>query len=114
MCVCPQRLDASLKKATPWLVLAGSGPAADLISELRDNLSTVPLSPASSPPAAEGEAAQGLSSELRDKVRDKVRKHFPSEADVERLVDSVSRFTPLRDEEPCVENVNGLTCVSRL
>ncbi|KAG7239910.1 hypothetical protein INR49_028171 [Caranx melampygus] len=81
-----ERLDASLKKATPWLVLAGSGPAADFISELQGNLTTVPLSPTS--PPAEGEAAQGLSSELRDKVREKVRKHFPSEADLERLVDS--------------------------
>uniref|UniRef100_A0A3B4X8D3 Transient receptor potential cation channel, subfamily M, member 4a n=1 Tax=Seriola lalandi dorsalis TaxID=1841481 RepID=A0A3B4X8D3_SERLL len=81
-----ERLDASLKKATPWLVLAGSGPAADLISELLGNLSSVPLSPTS--PPAEGEAAQGPSAELRDRVRDKVRKHFPSEAELERLVDS--------------------------
>uniref|UniRef100_A0A665UD19 Transient receptor potential cation channel subfamily M member 4-like n=1 Tax=Echeneis naucrates TaxID=173247 RepID=A0A665UD19_ECHNA len=81
------RVDASLKKATPWLVLAGSGLAADLISELRGNLSSVPLSPSSLP--AEGESTQGFSTELRDRVRDKVRKHFPSEAELERLVDSV-------------------------
>uniref|UniRef100_A0A8C3AK23 Transient receptor potential cation channel, subfamily M, member 4a n=1 Tax=Cyclopterus lumpus TaxID=8103 RepID=A0A8C3AK23_CYCLU len=43
-----KRLDVSLRKATPWLVLAGSGPAADFISELLDYLSTI------SPPA-EGE-----------------------------------------------------------
>ncbi|XP_029363558.1 transient receptor potential cation channel subfamily M member 4a isoform X3 [Echeneis naucrates] len=81
-----ERVDASLKKATPWLVLAGSGLAADLISELRGNLSSVPLSPSSLP--AEGESTQGFSTELRDRVRDKVRKHFPSEAELERLVDS--------------------------
>uniref|UniRef100_A0A4W6DZK7 Transient receptor potential cation channel, subfamily M, member 4a n=1 Tax=Lates calcarifer TaxID=8187 RepID=A0A4W6DZK7_LATCA len=81
-----ERLDASLKKATPWLVLAGSGPAADLISELLDNLSPVSLSPTS--PPVEGEAAQGLSTEHRDRVRDKVRKHFPAEAELEKLVDN--------------------------
>uniref|UniRef100_A0A665UD24 Transient receptor potential cation channel subfamily M member 4-like n=1 Tax=Echeneis naucrates TaxID=173247 RepID=A0A665UD24_ECHNA len=80
----------SYLKATPWLVLAGSGLAADLISELRGNLSSVPLSPSSLP--AEGESTQGFSTELRDRVRDKVRKHFPSEAELERLVDSVSPF----------------------
>ncbi|GAA6233106.1 transient receptor potential cation channel subfamily M member 4-like [Lates japonicus] len=81
-----ERLDASLRKATPWLVLAGSGPAADLICELLDNLSPVSLSPTS--PPAEGEAAQGLSTEHRDRVRDKVRKHFPAEAELEKLVDN--------------------------
>lgn len=88
-CSLAQRLDASLKKATPWLVLAGSGPAADLISELLDNLSPVSLSPTS--PPVEGEAAQGLSTEHRDRVRDKVRKHFPAEAELEKLVDNVSQ-----------------------
>uniref|UniRef100_A0A673AXR3 Transient receptor potential cation channel subfamily M member 4-like n=1 Tax=Sphaeramia orbicularis TaxID=375764 RepID=A0A673AXR3_9TELE len=33
------RLDISLRKATPWLVLAGSGPAADFIGELLGSLS---------------------------------------------------------------------------
>ncbi|XP_063760023.1 transient receptor potential cation channel subfamily M member 4-like [Eleginops maclovinus] len=81
-----ERLDASLRKATPWLVLAGSGPAADLISDLLGNLSSVPLSPNS--PPAEGEASEGLSAELRDKARDKVRRHFPTAAELEKLVDS--------------------------
>ncbi|XP_047428672.1 transient receptor potential cation channel subfamily M member 4a [Mugil cephalus] len=78
-----ERLDASLRKSTPWLVLAGSGPAADLISELVDNL--VALSP--TPPLPDGEAAEVLSPDLRDKFRDKVRKHFPAAADLENLVD---------------------------
>ncbi|XP_070778551.1 transient receptor potential cation channel subfamily M member 4a isoform X1 [Enoplosus armatus] len=81
-----ERLDASLRKATPWLVLAGSGPAADLISELLGNLSSVSLSPTS--PPAEGEAGEGLSLEHRDRVRDKVRRHFPAEAELEKLVDN--------------------------
>ncbi|XP_075938468.1 transient receptor potential cation channel subfamily M member 4a isoform X1 [Anarhichas minor] len=81
-----ERLDVSLRKATPWLVLAGSGPAADFITDLLDNLSSVSLS-TSSPPA-EGEAAEGLSAELRDKVRDKVQRYFPAAAELEKLVDS--------------------------
>ncbi|KAM6914072.1 transient receptor potential cation channel subfamily M member 4a [Lycodopsis pacificus] len=81
-----ERLDVSLRKATPWLVLAGSGPAADFISDLLDNLSSVSLS-TSSPPA-EGEAAEGLSAELRDKVRNKVQRYFPAAAELEKLVDS--------------------------
>lgn len=78
-----QRLDESLKKGTPWLVLAGSGLAADFISELLDDLS-------SNSPTAEVELTQGLSAEHRDRVRDKVRKYFPARADVEKLVDRVS------------------------
>ncbi|XP_069033770.1 transient receptor potential cation channel subfamily M member 4a [Embiotoca jacksoni] len=81
-----ERLDISLRRATPWLVLAGSGPAADLISELLDNLSPVSLGPAS--PLAEGATAEGFSAELRDRLREKVRRHFPSEAELEKLVDS--------------------------
>uniref|UniRef100_UPI0037E908E4 transient receptor potential cation channel subfamily M member 4a n=1 Tax=Semicossyphus pulcher TaxID=241346 RepID=UPI0037E908E4 len=81
-----ERLDASLRRETPWLVLAGSGPAADFISELLSDVSSVPLSPTS--PPAEGEAAEGLSTELRDRVRDRLRRHFTAEAELERLVDS--------------------------
>ncbi|XP_044037406.1 transient receptor potential cation channel subfamily M member 4a isoform X2 [Siniperca chuatsi] len=90
-----KRLDASLKKATPWLVLAGSGPAADLISELLGNLSSVSLS-ATSPPA-EGKAGVGLSTEPRDRVRDKVRRHFPAEAELEKLVDSALSISKNRE-----------------
>ncbi|XP_008288443.1 transient receptor potential cation channel subfamily M member 4a [Stegastes partitus] len=85
-----ERLDASLRKATPWLVLAGSGPAADLINELLVDLPSVPLSPTS--PPAEGESAEGPSPELRDRVREKVRRQFPAEAkgdaELDRLVDN--------------------------
>ncbi|KAM7372502.1 hypothetical protein PAMP_009666 [Pampus punctatissimus] len=81
-----ERLDASLRRATPWLVLAGTGPAADLISELLGNLSSISVSPTS--PSAEGDAGEGVSTELRDRVRDKIRKHFPAEAELEKLVDN--------------------------
>ncbi|XP_068452218.1 transient receptor potential cation channel subfamily M member 4a [Clinocottus analis] len=80
-----ERLDVSLRKAMPWLVLAGSGPAADFISELLEQLSSSGLSTGS--PPAEGDAAEGLSTELRNKVRDKVQRCFPAEAELEKLVD---------------------------
>ncbi|KAM9391623.1 transient receptor potential cation channel subfamily M member 4-like [Pholidichthys leucotaenia] len=81
-----EQLDASLKKATPWLVLAGSGPAADLISGLLENGFSIRLSSTSLP--TEGEAAEGLSTEHRDWVHDIVRRHFPAEHELEKLVDS--------------------------
>ncbi|XP_074553310.1 transient receptor potential cation channel subfamily M member 4a [Halichoeres trimaculatus] len=81
-----ERLDTSLKRETPWLVLAGSGAAADFISELLADIPPVPLSPSSTP--ADGEAAESLSTELRDKVRDRLQRHFPSETELEKLVDS--------------------------
>lgn len=77
-----ERLDASLRKATPWLVLAGTGPAADLISELLDNLSSNGAEVG--PKETKGD---GLSTEHRDWVRDKVRRHFPGEAELEKMVD---------------------------
>ncbi|XP_076000430.1 transient receptor potential cation channel subfamily M member 4a [Genypterus blacodes] len=81
-----ERLDASLKKATPWLVLAGSGPTADLISEMLVDLPSVPVSPIS--PSTESDAAlESLNTELRDQLRDKVRRYFPAEAELEKLVD---------------------------
>ncbi|CAB1341379.1 unnamed protein product, partial [Coregonus sp. 'balchen'] len=64
-----ERMDLSLKKATPWLVLNGSGPAADLICELLDALSAVPMSPHSPPP--EGEGSEKASVELRDRARER-------------------------------------------
>lgn len=76
-----QRLDTSLKKNTPWLVLAGSGSAADLISELLD------------PSDGEVEAAQIHSAEHRDRIRENIRKHFPAkagQAELEELVNRVS------------------------
>ncbi|XP_037545243.1 transient receptor potential cation channel subfamily M member 4a [Nematolebias whitei] len=74
-----ERLDTSLKRATPWLVLAGSGPAADFIGDLLDNFSSQP---------AEGESAGGFTTEFCDKVREKIRKYFPTETKLERLVES--------------------------
>ncbi|XP_029014783.1 transient receptor potential cation channel subfamily M member 4a isoform X2 [Betta splendens] len=85
-----QRLDASLKKNIPWLVLAGSGPAADFISELLENLASISS-------AEDTEAPPGLSSEIRDVVRSKLQKHFPAQAQVEQLVDRVLSIYHNRD-----------------
>ncbi|XP_020505240.1 transient receptor potential cation channel subfamily M member 4a [Labrus bergylta] len=85
-----ERLDSSLRKQTPWLVLSGSGPAADFISELLTDVSP------SSPPA-EGEAAEGLSTELRDRVRDRLRRYFTAETEMERLLDKALSIFQHRD-----------------
>ncbi|XP_048061675.1 transient receptor potential cation channel subfamily M member 4a [Megalobrama amblycephala] len=83
-----ERVDLSLKNTTPWLVLAGSGSAADLIAGILKDLST-PLSPPVSPtlPTADEESMKGVSDEHRDRVRERIKKHFPSETELEKLVD---------------------------
>lgn len=73
----------SLKKATPWLVLNGSGPVADMISELLSD-----LSPVVSPVDCEGRDSSNA--ELRDRVREITKRYFPSETTLEKLVDRVS------------------------
>ncbi|XP_060883276.1 transient receptor potential cation channel subfamily M member 4a [Labrus mixtus] len=85
-----ERLDSSLRKQTPWLVLSGSGPAADFISELLTDVSP------SSPPA-EGEAAEGLNTELCDRVRDRLQKYFTAETEMERLLDRALSIFQYRD-----------------
>uniref|UniRef100_A0AAR2K761 Transient receptor potential cation channel, subfamily M, member 4a n=1 Tax=Pygocentrus nattereri TaxID=42514 RepID=A0AAR2K761_PYGNA len=73
-------LDMSLKTATPWLVLDGSGPAADMITELLSD-----LSPTSSPGDGEGRDSSGA--EQRERVKEIVKKHFPTEKALDKLVD---------------------------
>ncbi|PWA29909.1 hypothetical protein CCH79_00018945 [Gambusia affinis] len=89
-----ERIDASLKKATPWLVLAGSGKAADFITDL----SAMVFSP--TPPAANGEADKSVSTEFHDWVCEKARKHFPDEDELEKLVNTVTskRLTSMASE----------------
>lgn len=72
----------SLKLSTPWLVLNGSGPAADMITELLSDLSRAP-----SP--VDGEGRDGSNPELRDRAREIIRRYFPSEKTPEKLVDQV-------------------------
>lgn len=86
-----QRVDSSLKNSTPWLVLAGSGPAADLIASVMKDLS-LPQSPPVSPtlPTDSEESRKSASVELRDRVREKIKKYLPSKTEQEKLVDQVS------------------------
>uniref|UniRef100_A0A8C1WI09 Transient receptor potential cation channel, subfamily M, member 4a n=1 Tax=Cyprinus carpio TaxID=7962 RepID=A0A8C1WI09_CYPCA len=93
-----ERVDLSLKNTTPWLVLAGSGPAADLIAAILKDLN-IPLSPPVSPTLATTaeESRKSASVELRDLVREKIKKHFPSEAELEKLVDQALSIYHNRD-----------------
>uniref|UniRef100_A0AAY5ETQ0 Transient receptor potential cation channel, subfamily M, member 4a n=1 Tax=Electrophorus electricus TaxID=8005 RepID=A0AAY5ETQ0_ELEEL len=78
-----KRMDASLKKVTPWLVMDGSGPAADLITELLSDLN-------STSPPVHGEGSntrESSKAELGDRVREMIKRHFPFEKTVEELVD---------------------------
>ncbi|XP_048868863.1 transient receptor potential cation channel subfamily M member 4-like isoform X3 [Brienomyrus brachyistius] len=76
-----ERVDMSLRKSGPWLVLAGSGGVADLICEMLGKLA----------PAANELQAAPASTELRDQVGDLVKKHFPSdeESNMEKLTERV-------------------------
>ncbi|XP_028841109.1 transient receptor potential cation channel subfamily M member 4a isoform X2 [Denticeps clupeoides] len=87
-CCTLKRVDMSLRKNTPWLVLAGSGLAADLICDVLDNLSDE---------TTEGDSAEVSSAELREGVKDRVRRHFPSDAKLEKLVDRVISIYQNRD-----------------
>nr|XP_057905917.1 transient receptor potential cation channel subfamily M member 4a [Doryrhamphus excisus] len=78
------RVHASLKRSTPWLVLAGTGPAADLISELLVTLPSISIESAT----MDRETVEVLCMDIRDRVCDKIRKHFPDEYEPEKLVDS--------------------------
>lgn len=87
---CPyfgQRVDLSLKNSMPWLVLAGSGGLADFLSDLLENLSSAPVVQSSS--EADGEAAASV--DLKDRVAERFKKYFPSEAESDKLVERVSR-----------------------
>lgn len=81
-----QRVDLSLKSSMPWLVLAGSGGLADFLSDVLDNLSSAPAVQSS----GEGDGEAGPSMDLKDRVAERVKKHFPSEAESDKLVERVS------------------------
>lgn len=69
----------------PWLVLAGSGGLADFLSDVLENLSSAPVAQSSS----EGDGEAGPSVDLKDKVAERVKKHFPSQAESDKLVERV-------------------------
>ncbi|XP_061740905.1 transient receptor potential cation channel subfamily M member 5-like [Nerophis ophidion] len=79
-----KRLENSLNKSTPWLVLANTGPAANLISELLMTLPCIAISPSS----FEAGDMDCICMDIRDRIHDKIQKHFPNESDQDKLVDS--------------------------
>uniref|UniRef100_A0A669BRF2 Transient receptor potential cation channel, subfamily M, member 4a n=1 Tax=Oreochromis niloticus TaxID=8128 RepID=A0A669BRF2_ORENI len=81
-----KRMDLSLKNSIPWLVLAGSGGLADFLSDVLENLSSAPAVPSS----GEGNSEAGPSVDLKDRVAERFKKHFPSEIQTDKLVEQVS------------------------
>ncbi|XP_049916558.1 transient receptor potential cation channel subfamily M member 4-like [Epinephelus moara] len=88
-----ERVDLSLKNSMPWLVLAGSGGLADFLSDVLASLSSATVVQAS----GEGEGEAGPSVDLKDRVADRIKKHFPSEADSDKLVERVLSIYQNRD-----------------
>lgn len=76
-------MDLSLKNSMPWLLLAGSGGMADFLSDVLENLSSVP---AQSSNEGDGEGAPSV--DLKDRVAERVKKHFPEEQ-TDKLVERV-------------------------
>ncbi|KAJ8251091.1 hypothetical protein GJAV_G00217150 [Gymnothorax javanicus] len=87
-----KRVDLSLQKATPWMVLAGSGGAADLICEILGDLASLMLSSSTS-------EAEGEDGELNERVREHVKKFLPSveEKDLEKMTDRALSIYQNRD-----------------
>ena len=71
----------------PWLILAGSGGVADLLSEVLERVSPAPPSPS---PPAEGEGGATPSVDMRERVAEIVRSHFPGHGDLDKLVEQVT------------------------
>ncbi|XP_041633671.1 transient receptor potential cation channel subfamily M member 4-like isoform X2 [Cheilinus undulatus] len=80
-----ERVDSSLRKKIPWLVLAGSGPAANFITELKTDISSDPYL-----------YSRAVDLGLRDRVSEKLKRHFPFEH-VDRLVGSALSICKHRD-----------------
>lgn len=78
-------LEMSLKNSTPCLVLAGSGGLANLVSDIVENVQSTAM-PALG--ASEKEDASPIM-ELREQLTAKVKKYFPAEKDMDKLVDKV-------------------------
>ncbi|XP_031595231.2 transient receptor potential cation channel subfamily M member 4-like [Oreochromis aureus] len=80
-----KRMDLSLKSCIPWLVLAGSGGLADFLSDVLENLSSAPAVPSSG--EGNSEALKAPKVDLKDRVAERFKKHFPSEAQTDKLVE---------------------------
>ncbi|XP_077959776.1 transient receptor potential cation channel subfamily M member 4-like [Gasterosteus aculeatus] len=88
-----ERVDLSLKSSMPWLVLAGSGGLADFLSDVLDNLSSATA--VQSP--GDGNAEASPSVNLKDKVAERVKKHFPAKKEQDKLVELALSIYQMRD-----------------
>ncbi|CAG5907319.1 transient receptor potential cation channel subfamily M member 4-like [Menidia menidia] len=88
-----ERVDLSLKSSMPWLVLAGSGGMADFLSDILENLSSAPGVQSS----GEGDGEVTPSVDLKEKVAERVRKYFPTEAVTDKLVEQALSIYQNRD-----------------
>ncbi|XP_043959285.1 transient receptor potential cation channel subfamily M member 4-like [Gambusia affinis] len=88
-----EQMDLSLKNSVPWLVLAGSGGLADFLTDLLENVSTAPVFQ----PTAEGDGEPGPSVDLKEKIAERVKKHFPAESESDKLVERALRIYQCRD-----------------
>lgn len=70
----------------PWLVLAGSGGLADFLSDILETMSSAPVVQSCS----EGDGEAGPNVDLKDRLAERVKKHFPSESEMDKLVERVS------------------------
>lgn len=82
-----QRVDLSLKNSMPWLVLAGSGGLADFLSDVLQHLSSIPVVQSSGEGHSEA-PVPGV--DLKERVAEWVKRHFPSETELDKLVERVS------------------------
>uniref|UniRef100_A0A3B4GCR6 Transient receptor potential cation channel subfamily M member 5-like n=1 Tax=Pundamilia nyererei TaxID=303518 RepID=A0A3B4GCR6_9CICH len=80
-----KRMDLSLKNFIPWLVVAGSGGLADFLSDVLENLSSAPTVPSSG--EGNNEALKAPKVDLKDRVAERFKKHFPSETETDKLVE---------------------------
>ncbi|XP_029102690.1 transient receptor potential cation channel subfamily M member 4-like isoform X2 [Scleropages formosus] len=89
-----KRMDLSLRTSIPWLVLEGSGGAADFICDLLEDFS----SSSSGPPCAEA-AGQVPSHDLQEHIRDLVKKYFSpgAEGKMEKLTERAFSIYQKRD-----------------
>ncbi|XP_027891969.1 transient receptor potential cation channel subfamily M member 4-like isoform X1 [Xiphophorus couchianus] len=88
-----ERMDLSLKSSIPWLVLAGSGGLADFLTDLLENVSAAPVFQSTS----EVDGEPGPSVDLKEKVAERVKKHFPAESESDKLVERALRIYQCRD-----------------
>ncbi|CAL8303836.1 unnamed protein product [Lota lota] len=89
-----ERVELSLKTSMPWLVLAGSGGVADLLSDI---LERVTPAPPSNGPSVEGEGEAAPRVDMRERVAEYIRMYFPGNDNLDKLVEQVLRIYHYRD-----------------